>query len=121
MVYEPTALRNTVGENLIRSPIVPSLNVALFGVWAEASGDRNETPAARTSRKRKARVRNRETPARVAESKRGGGIVTGGPRLVACSRAHVFAPRVQFRFLESRRRIFRRGLRYDFHTNPPAG
>ena len=41
---------------------------------AEASGDRNETPAARTSRKRKTRVGKRETPVRAAESKQGGGV-----------------------------------------------
>ena len=46
------------------------LNRFLF--CAEASGDRNETPATRASRKRKARVGKRETHARVAESKRGG-------------------------------------------------
>ena len=89
MVCEPVALRNTVGEILNPSP--PS-NVALFGVWAEASGGRNETPAITTSRKRNARVGRRGTPARVAESKQGGGYRAGGPRPAACFRAHAFAP-----------------------------
>ena len=60
----------------------------VFLFCAKASGDRNETPATRTSRKRNARVGRCETPARVAKSKQGGGYRAGDPRLVACFRAH---------------------------------
>ena len=86
MVCEPVAFRNTEGETVRELPIPGARNVALL-FCAEASGDRNETPAARTSRKRKTRVGKLETPARVAELKQGG-YCTGGPRLAACFSAH---------------------------------
>ena len=130
-VFEPVVLRNTVGENL-RTPPAEDENRFLF--CAKASGDRNETPATRTSRKRNARVEKRGTPARVAESKQGGGYRAVGTRFVACFRAHAFAP-AGFgagrlpppdirdrkpplpRFSESRRNIFAARSVQEFHLH----
>ena len=90
MVFEPVVAGNVVGVNLMEFP-APDVNVALFGACAKASGDRNETPAARTSRKRKARGRRREIPVHATSWNRGGGVSCGryafrrlflGPRLL---------------------------------------
>ena len=90
MVCEPVLLGNVVGVKLIKCPF-PDTNVALFGVCAEASGNRNETPAASTSRRRKARVGRREIPVHATSWNRGGGVSCGryafrrlflGPRLL---------------------------------------
>lgn len=51
-----TKLKSSVGAKLIVFPAPPSVNLFRFGVCADASCGKDDTPAAKTSSRRKARI-----------------------------------------------------------------